>query len=70
MFQTRRSHPKIETTEHRTESATYLTYPEWHIVVDYDEYAKFLEDGNPHEYEYLRSILGLWSTLCDLTEIA
>jgi hypothetical protein len=62
--------PQIETAEHRDESATYLTYPEWHIVFAYDDYAKVLEDGNPHKYGYFRSISGFWSALCNLTETA
>lgn len=62
--------PQIADAEHRAESATYLTYPEWHIVFAYDDYAKVLEAGNPHEYGYLRSISGFWSALCNLTETA
>ena len=62
--------PQIAANEHRDESATYLTYPEWHIVFAYDDYAKVLEDGNPHEFGYFRSISGFWSALCNLTETA
>jgi hypothetical protein len=61
---------QIVPEEHRAESATYLTYPEWHIVFAYDDYAKVLETGNPHEFAYLRSISGFWSELCNLTETA
>jgi hypothetical protein len=61
---------QIESSEHRAESATYLTYPEWHIVFAYDDYAKVLETGNPHKFAYLRSISGFWSALCNLTETA
>ena len=43
---------------HRTESRTFLTYPEWHIVNAYDEYAKVIQLGDPHDYEYLKSISG------------
>ncbi|HAD28393.1 MAG TPA: hypothetical protein DCF96_06995 [Rhodobacteraceae bacterium] len=42
--------PQIETTKHRAEPATYLTFPEWHIVFAYYDYAKVLEGKNPHEY--------------------
>ncbi len=62
--------PQIATEEHRAESATYLTYPEWHIVFAYDDYAKVLEDGSPHDFGYFRSISGFWSALCNLTETA
>lgn len=62
--------PQIASDEHRDESATYLTYPEWHIVFAYDDYAKVLEDGHPHDFGYFRSIAGFWSALCNLTETA
>lgn len=55
---------------HRPESATYLTYPEWHIVNAYDEYAKVLETGDPHHYNFLASVSGFWTSLCQLTEQA
>lgn len=55
---------------YRPESATYLTYPEWHIVNAYDEYAKVLETGDPHHYSYLSSVTGFWTSLCTMTEQA
>lgn len=62
--------PQIAAEEHRVESATYLTYPEWHIVFAYDDYAKVLEQGAPHEFGYFRSVSGFWSALCNLTQTA
>ena len=53
---------------HRTESRTFLTYPEWHIVNAYDDYAKVIQLGDPHDYEYLKSISGFWSSLCTLSK--
>lgn len=55
---------------HRTESRTYLTYPEWHIVHAYDDYAQVIATGDPHDFGFLRSITGFWSTLCDVTQVA
>ena len=54
----------------RAESRTLLTYPEWHIVHAYDEYARVITTGAPHEFGYLRAISGFWGTLCPLTEAA
>lgn len=51
---------------HRPESRTLLTYPEWHIVHAYDDYARVIAQGDPHEYGYLRAIHGFWSSLCEL----
>ena len=51
---------------HRAESRTLLTYPEWHIVHAYDDYAKVIAEGDPHEFGYLQSIRGFWSSLCEL----
>lgn len=55
---------------HRPESRTYLTYPEWHIVHAYDDYAQVIADGDPHDYGYLRGIAGFWTSLCDLSKVA
>ncbi|MGJ8546934.1 MAG: hypothetical protein ACSHWZ_15930 [Sulfitobacter sp.] len=55
---------------HRAESRSYLTYPEWHIVHAYDDYAQVIRTGDPHDYSYLRAITGFWSALCDLSETA
>ncbi|QFT48428.1 hypothetical protein FIU97_17720 [Roseivivax sp. THAF40] len=52
---------------HRPESRTLLTYPEWHIVHAYEDYAEILREGDPHEYGFLRGIAGFWTTLCDLS---
>lgn len=51
---------------HRPESRTYLTYPEWHIVHAYDDYAEVIAEGDPHDYGFLRSISGFWTSLCDV----
>jgi len=55
---------------HRNEAATFLTYPEWHIVHAYEDYAKVLETGDPHDFGYVSSVVGFWSSLCALTEKA
>jgi hypothetical protein len=53
--------------EHRRdESRTYTTYPEWHIVHAYDDYAQVIAVGDPHDFAYLRAIAGFWSSLCPL----
>ena len=52
---------------HRPESRTLLTYPEWHIVHAYDDYAKVISENDPHDYGYFRSIRGFWSSLCELS---
>ena len=57
--------------EHRRdEAASFLTYPEWHIVFAYDDYARLLEDGDPHDFGYFRAISGFWSAMCNLTQTA
>lgn len=54
----------------RNEAATFLTYPEWHIVHAYDNYAKVIQTGNPHDFKFLKSIFGFWSSACTLTRMA
>jgi hypothetical protein len=54
----------------RPESNTLMTYPEWHIVHAYDDYAKVIEKADPHDFGYLKSIGGFWSSLCSLSRSA
>lgn len=52
--------------ETRPEIRTLLTYPEWHIVHAYDDYAEVIRLGDPHEFGFLAAIAGYWSSLCTL----
>lgn len=54
----------------RAESRTLTTYPEWHIVHAYDDYARMIRSGDPHDFGYFRAIAGFWSALCPLKERA
>ncbi len=51
----------------RAESRTLMTYPEWHIVHAYDDYARVIATGDPHDFGYLRAVAGFWTALCPLT---
>ena len=55
---------------HRSEARTLLTYPEWHIVNAYDEYAKVVELAEPHDYRFFSAISGYWNSLCGLKKRA
>lgn len=55
---------------HRPEARSLLTYPEWHIVHAYDDYAEVISKRDPHDYAYLRSIAGFWRSLCALSRAA
>lgn len=54
----------------RDESRTLTTYPEWHIVHAYDDYAAVIATGDPHDFQYLRAISGFWTSLCPLKELS
>lgn len=54
----------------RAESRTLLTYPEWHIVHAYDDYARVISEGDPHEYGFFGAVRGFWSSLCELSYAA
>ena len=60
--------PILPPEHHRPEGRTLLTYPEWHIVHAYDDYARVIRDGDPHDYRYLSSIAGFWTSLCSLSQ--
>ena len=54
----------------REESRTYTTYPEWHIVHAYDDYARVIATGDPHDFGFLGAIRGFWGGLCPLARRA
>ena len=60
----------IEPEHRRAEARTLLTYPEWHIVHAYDDYARVIATDDPHDYGYLRAIGGFWSSFCALSREA
>ncbi len=60
----------LPAAEHRPEARTLLTYPEWHIVHAYDDYAAVIATGDPQDFGYLAAIGGFWSSLCVLSEAA
>ena len=62
--------PILPEPDHRPEARTLLTYPEWHIVHAYDDYAEVIRSGNPADFGYLQSINGFWSSLCSLSKAA
>lgn len=54
--------------QHRTESQSMLTYPEWHIVHAYEDYAAVVATGDPQDFSYLKSVWGYWDSLCALSK--
>jgi hypothetical protein len=54
----------------RSEAATYLTYPEWHIVYAYEELARVLQESDEHRFGYAESVAGFWSSYCSLNRLA
>jgi len=65
------SHTALLPPEHRRpEANTLLTYPEWHIVHAYEDYAAVVAAADPHDYGYLAAIGGFWSSYCALSRAA
>ena len=56
--------------QRRDESRTFSTYPEWHIVHAYDDYAQVIATGDPHDFGFLGAIAGFWSSLCPMARRA
>jgi len=44
----------------RTEESTYLTFPEWYLVFNPQEYAEFLSRNPPSGFPYFKSIGQFW----------
>lgn len=51
----------------RTEVNSYLSYPEWYIVHAYEDFAGVMKTSDEHAFSYPASIIGFWSSLCDIT---
>jgi hypothetical protein len=55
----------------REEAATFLTLPEWYIVYNTGEYARFIGGHAPSQFPYLRSIAQYWryyAAVCGATK--
>lgn len=59
--------PVLPSESRRPEARTLLTYPEWHIVHAYDDYAEVIRQGDPHDFGFVSVVAGFWSSLCDLS---
>ena len=57
----------LSTDWQRAEGRTLLTYPEWHIVHAYADYAAVIRTDDPADFAFLSSIGGFWSSLCALS---
>lgn len=56
--------------DRRAEARTLLTYPEWHIVHAYDDYAEVIETKDPHDFGFFNAVKTYWTSLCALKEQA
>ena len=65
-----RYEPILPPEHRRPESATLLTYPEWHIVHAYEDYAEIIRTGDPQDFDTLRAVFGFWSSFCSLSRAA
>jgi pimeloyl-ACP methyl ester carboxylesterase len=57
----RYSYPSLaEPSEKRAESASWLTYPEWHIVYSAESLGRHLQTRPPSDYPYWQDVRGFW----------
>lgn len=55
---------------HRTEETTYITFPEWYLVFNPQEYAAFLSKNLPSGFRYFSSVTQAWGSYCRVYGIA
>ena len=60
--------PAVGPDWQRPEGRTLLTYPEWHIVHAYADYAEVIRTGDPHDFGFFSSITDFWSSTCALSK--
>jgi hypothetical protein len=46
----------------RPEDLTYLTFPEWYIVYNTEEYAGFISDHSPSKFPYFKAVAQYWDS--------
>jgi hypothetical protein len=54
----------------RTEETTYITFPEWYLVFNPQEYARHLETKKPSAFPYFASIAQFWGSYCKVYGIS
>ena len=54
----------------RAEDATYLTFVEWYLVFNPQEYAQFIAANRPSRFPYFRGIGQIWSSYTEVYGIA
>jgi hypothetical protein len=54
----------------RDEDATYLTFPEWYLVFNPQEYARYLAHERPSGFHYFRGIAQMWGGYAEVFGIA
>ena len=54
----------------RSQGDSFLTFPEWYIVHAYNDLAGVTARGSESDFDYLASIRGFWSSLCQATRQA
>jgi hypothetical protein len=60
--------PLVGVDWQRPEGRTLLTYPEWHIVHAYADYAEVIRTDDPQDFGFLSAIGGFWSSTCALSK--
>lgn len=60
--------PLVGTDWQRPEGRTLMTYPEWHIVHAYEDYAEVIRTGDPDDFGFFNAIAGFWSSTCALSQ--
>lgn len=50
----------------RAEESTYLTFPEWYLVFNPQEYGKFIGENKPSGFPYFKSIGQFWGGYCQV----
>ena len=54
----------------RPEASTYLTFPEWYLVFNPQEYGRFIAERRPSDFPYFASIGQFWCGYCEVYGIA
>ncbi|XDA96922.1 hypothetical protein AB1M95_12385 [Sulfitobacter sp. LCG007] len=57
-------------TDRRPEGRSFLTYPEWHVVFTYRDYAETLFEAAPQDFGYWNAVRSFWTSSCAMNREA
>jgi hypothetical protein len=53
----------------RPELNSYFTFPEWYVTYSFEDFGRFLDQGNESAFNYPTQVLGFWKSVCAINRL-